>query len=112
MLLVGKVIADGFSVLRPEYLILFKTKAYLDLKQRRENGEKIDSDDIKKHKNDVLRIAAELMLESITALPETVKTDIDSFIASLEQEPFDANLLKNYELGNQDVIDTLRRVFM
>ncbi len=112
VLLAGKVIVDGLSVLRPEYLILFKTKAYLDLKQRKESGEKIDSDDIKKHKKDVLRIAAELMLESITALPETVKTDIDSFIASLEQEPFDANLLKNYELGNQDVIDTLRRVFM
>ena len=112
VLLAGKVIVDGLSVLRPEYLILFKAKAYLDLKQRKENGEKINSDDIKKHKKDVLRIAAELMLESITVLPETVKTDIDSFIESLEQEPFDANLLKNYELGNQDVIDTLRRVFM
>ncbi len=112
VLLAGKVIVDGLSVLRPEYLILFKAKAYLDLKQRKENGEKIDSDDIKKHKKDVLRIAAELMLESITVLPETVKTDIDSFIESLEQELFDANLLKNYELGNQDVIDTLRRVFM
>lgn len=111
VLLAGKVIADGLSVLRPEYLILFKAKAYLDLKQRKENGEKIDSDDIKKHKKDVLRIAAELMLESITVLPETVKTDIDSFIESLEQEPFDANSLKNYGLVNQDVIDTLRRVF-
>ena len=111
VLLAGKVIADGLSVLRPEYLILFKAKAYLDLKQRKENGEKIDSDDIKKHKKDVLRIAAELMLDSITVLPETVKTDIDSFIESLEQEPFDANSLKNYGLVNQDVIDTLRRVF-
>lgn len=111
VLLAGKVIADGLSVLRPEYLILFKAKAYLDLKQRKENGEKIDSDDIKKHKKDVLRIAAELMLESITVLPETVKTDIDSFIEALEQEPFDANSLKNYGLVNQDVIDTLRRVF-
>lgn len=112
VLLAGKVIVDGLSALRPEYLILFKTKAYLDLKQRKDNGEKIDSDDIKKHKKDVLRIAAELMLESITVLPETVKTDIDSFIELLEQEPFDANSLKNYELDNQDVIDTLRRVFM
>lgn len=85
VLLAGKVIADGLSVLRPEYLILFKAKAYLDLKQRKENGEKIDSDDIKKHKKDILRIAAELMLEGVTVLPETVKTDIDSFIESLEQ---------------------------
>lgn len=112
VLLAGKVIADGLSVLRPEYLILFKAKAYLDLKQRKENGEKIDSDDIKKHKKDVLRIAAELMLDSVTDLPDTVKRDIDSFIESLVYEPFDANSLKNYGLGNQDVVDTLRRVFM
>ena len=112
VLLAGKVIADGLSVLRPEYLILFKAKAYLDLKQRKENGEKIDSDDIKKHKKDILRIAAELMLEGVTVLTETVKTDIDSFIESLEQEPFDANSLKNYGLSNQDVIDTLSRIFM
>lgn len=112
VLIAGKVIADGLSVLRPEYLILFKAKAYLDLKQRKENGEKIDSDDIKKHKKDILRIAAELILEGVTVLPETVKIDIDSFIESLEQEPFDANSLKNYGLSNQDVIDTLSRVFM
>lgn len=112
VLLAGKVIADGLSVLRPEYLILFKAKAYLDLKQRKENGEKIDSDDIKKHKKDVLRIAAELMLDSVTNLPDTVKRDIDSFTQSLEYEPFDTDALKNYGLGNQDVVGVLRRVFM
>lgn len=111
VLLAGKVFADGLSVLRPEYLILFKAKAFLDLKRIKENGETIDSADIRKHKKDILRIAAELMLESITALPETVKADIDNFIESLEQDPFDANLLKNYGLSNQEVIDTLRRVF-
>ena len=35
MLLDGKVVVGGLSVLRPEYLILFKAKAYLDLKQRK-----------------------------------------------------------------------------
>ncbi len=111
VLLAGKVVANGLSVLRPEYLILFKAKAYLDLKQKKENGEKVDSDEIKKHKKDVLRIASELMLESATILPSSVKTDIDTFIGTLEKEPFDANSLKNYGLKNQDVIEVLRRVF-
>lgn len=35
----------------------------------KENGETIDSNDIKKHKKDVLRIAAELMLENTKNLP-------------------------------------------
>ena len=111
MLLEGKSIANGLSVLRPEYLILFKAKAYLDLKQRKTNGEIADSNDIKKHKKDVLRISAELMLERVTNLPATVKADIDAFIESLENEPFDANSLKNYGLKNQEVIEALKRVF-
>lgn len=90
VLIKGKAVANGLSVLRPEYLILFKAKAYLDLKQRKQNGETVDSNDIKKHKKDVLRITAELMFES---------------------EPFDDNSLKNYGLRNQEVIEVLKRIF-
>ena len=111
VLLEGKVIAGGLSVLRPEYLILFKAKAYLDLKHRKENGEAVDSDDIKKHKKDVLRIAAELMLDKTNMLPASVKSDIDMFIDSLTTNPFDSNSLKTYGLKNEDVIDVLRRTF-
>ena len=88
-LLNGKVIRNGLSVLRPEYIILFKAKAYLDLKSRKDLGEKVDSSDIKKHKKDVLRIASELMLEKVEELPIAVDADIHRFIDLLEQEPFD-----------------------
>lgn len=111
VLLDGKVVADGLSVLRPEYLILFKAKAYLDLKQRKENGETVDSDDVKKHKKDVLRIAAELMLDKTNMLPASVKSDIDMFIDSLTLDSFDSNSLKTYGLKNEEVIDALRRTF-
>lgn len=111
VLIKGKAVANGLSVLRPEYLILFKAKAYLDLKQRKQNGETVDSNDIKKHKKDVLRITAELMLESVENLPFSVKVDIDTFIGLLESEPFDDNSLKNYGLRNQEVIEVLKRIF-
>lgn len=111
VLLDGKVIRSGFSVLRPEYIILFKVKAYLDLRIRKDSGEKIDSSDIKKHKKDVLRIASELMLERVEDLPITVNTDIHSFIDSLEQEPFDQNSLKRYGLKNEDIVNLLKRIF-
>ena len=111
VLLSGKVIRNGLSVLRPEYIILFKAKAYLDLKIRRDSGEKVDSSDIKKHKKDVLRIAAELILEKVEDLPITVIGDIHSFIESLEQEPFDQNSLKRYGLKNEDIVNLLKKVF-
>ena len=90
---------------------MFKAKAYLDLRQRKESGETVDSNDIKKHKKDILRIVTELMLENTANLPATVKLEIDTFIKLLEQEPFDENSLKNYGIENQAVVAALRRVF-
>lgn len=111
VLLKGKEVRDGVSVLRPEYLILFKSKAYLDLKQRKENGDTVDFSDIKKHKKDVLRIAAELVLETVHELPAAVESDISDFIDSLSFDPFDSNSLKNFGLKNEEVIELLHRVF-
>ena len=110
-LLNGKEVRNGLSVLRPEYIILFKAKAYLDLKKRKDSGERVDSSDIKKHKKDVLRIASELMLEKVEELPIAVDADIHSFIALLGQEPFDQHSLKRYGLKNEDVVEVLKQVF-
>ena len=110
-LLNGKEVRNGLSVLRPEYIILFKAKAYLDLKKQKDLGAKVDSSDIKKHKKDVLRIASELMLEKVEELPIAVDADIHSFIDSLEIEPFDQNSLKRYGLKNEDVVELLKQVF-
>ena len=107
LLLSGKVVVQGLSVLRPEYLLLFKAKAFLDLSTRKANGELLDSRDIKKHKNDILRITVEFVLEKIDALPQNVYTDMKEFIENLKKEPFDKSLLKVYGLTNDDVVDRL-----
>ena len=110
-LLDGKTIKHGLSVLRPEYLILFKAKAYLDLTSRKENGEQIDSINIRKHKNDILKIAVEMVLDKPKCLSKLVRTDIDKFIISLTEEPFDSNLLKGYGLKTNDVMTRLADIF-
>lgn len=111
VLLDGKVVVRDLSVLRPEYLILFKAKAYLDLSARKEQGEDVDSRDIKKHKNDVLRITTEFVLESVYALPMTVLQDMEQFINKLEAEPFDSGMLKNYGVSNRELIDRLKGLY-
>ena len=110
-LLDGKVVRSGLSVLRPESIILFKAKAYLDLMERKKAGGTVDSSDIKKHKKDILRIASELMLEKAIGLPVSVNEDIHMFIDSLEQDPFDQNSLKMYGLKNDDIVALLKQVF-
>ena len=111
VLLAGREVVQELSVLRPEYLILFKAKAYLDLSDRKEKGENVDSRDIRKHKNDILRIAVEFVLESVDTLPTTVIQDMKEFINRLESDPFDTGLLKNYGVSNKDLIDGLRDLY-
>lgn len=111
ILLDGKTIENGYSVLRPEYLVLFKAKAYLDLSARKEKGEKVDSSDIKKHKRDVLRLTAEMVLNPVTNLPQAVLDDVHSFIAKLDKEPFDDNSLKTYRTSTEQIVERLERIF-
>lgn len=111
VLLEGKVVVQELSVLRPEYLILFKAKAYMDLSDRKEKGENVDSRDIRKHKNDILRIAVEFVLESVSSLPITVINDMEQFISRLASEPFDVGLLKNYGVGNEELVNNLRKMY-
>ena len=94
-----------------EYLILFKSKAYLDLSSRKAKGEKVDSADIKKHKKDVLRLAAEMVLNPVSNLPKSVMDDIHYFINNLRENEFDQNSLKTYRVTNEQVINRLKGVF-
>ena len=110
-LLDGRVEESGYSVLRPEYLILFKAKAYLVLSSRKLHGERIDSFDIKKHKNDVLRLAVEMALNPIKELPLSVYEDIGFFISKLKEDEFDDNSLKTYRVTTEQVIHRLKSIF-
>ncbi len=112
VLLDGRQKINGLSVLRPEYLILFKAKAFLDLWNRRQAGETIHSSEYKKHKKDILRIVVELEVERPKELPNSVQDDIRFFIESLETEPFDVNTLINYEVSTEEVAQMLRDVFL
>lgn len=112
ILLKGRTIINGLSVLRPEYLILFKAKAYLDLKAKREAGETVHSSEFKKHKKDVLRIAVEMVLEKTQDLPDAVRKDLLDFISALDNDPFDVNTLINYGVSTQEVIERLSAIFL
>ena len=112
ILLRGRTLIDGLSVLRPEYLILFKAKAYMDLKVRRDTGETVHSSEFKKHKKDVLRITVEMVLEKTQDLPDAIRQDILDFISALDNDPFDVNSLINYGVSTQDVIERLSAIFL
>ena len=83
------VILDGVSILNTPYLIPFKMKAWLDLMERRELGEKIDSRDIRKHRNNVFRMSELLGEEMMIPTKGIIKKDISKFLLKMESEELD-----------------------
>ena len=92
-LLHGRVLIDGITILDAGYLIPFKAKAWLDLRDRKSMGENIDSKNIRKHKNDIFRLSALLSQNSkIDVTPEIYK-DIQTFLQAMRQEVIDTKQL-------------------
>ncbi len=88
----GKVHVEGCSVLKIEYLILFKMYAWIDLKERAERGEPIDSRSVKEHKNDIFRLSAAVSASDPFSIGSEVLQDVDRFMKEIVLDPPD---LKN-----------------
>lgn len=77
---------DGVSIIDETLLIPFKARAFLDLTERAERGEEIDSKTIKKHRNDVFRLAQLLPGDANIAMPEPIQNDLRGFLDLAEAD--------------------------
>jgi len=84
LMLSNRTVLDGVSILTPAALIVLKAKAWMDLSDRRERGEHVDSRDVKKHRNDVLRLCTMLSPDTHITLPETVAREMEDFLRRLD----------------------------
>lgn len=57
-MLEGRITVDSVSVLRAEYLCVFKAKAWLALSQKKAECFHVNDRDLRKHKGDVFRLYA------------------------------------------------------
>ncbi|WP_085647145.1 MULTISPECIES: hypothetical protein [unclassified Pseudomonas] len=93
-LLAGRQQSEELTYISADRLIPFKAKAWLDLSQRKANGESgIDSGNIKKHRNDVLRLSG-LLTGEVFELPESLTADMAQFLELLAAENIDLKALK------------------
>lgn len=111
MLLGGRVEIDGVRVLEPVYIIPFKARAWLDLSEKKKKGFHVDERDIKKHKNDVARLAAILKDSDVVQLPAEVAGHMFEFIRQYEQAPVDMKSLKVRGVTNQQIVDRLKQIY-
>lgn len=85
----GHTVIDGIPVLKPTCLIPFKAKAWLDLNERKAVGEHVDSKNIRKHKNDVFRLAQLLTADTRQSITPEIAEDMKSFLTAMESEDVD-----------------------
>ena len=108
----GKIVLDNILVLEAGYLIPFKTRAFLDLSERKEQGEAVDSKNIRKHKNDVLRLSILLTGDTRIPVPDEIYADIMKFLENVENTPID---VKQFGIRNQskgEVIEKIRNAYI
>ena len=75
---------DGLLVANNLALIVLKVNAYLNLNREREEGRRVNSKDIKKHRSDVLKlVAAGAYPEPVTVMPK-IYDAIQRFVAESE----------------------------
>lgn len=62
----------------------------MDLKERKERRNHVDSHDIKKHKNDIIRLSMLLVPDNKIEVPDMIKNDLSQFIQNIGKK--DINL--------------------
>lgn len=112
LLMKGKRTVDGYSIIEIETVILFKIKAWLDMKERKEAGERVDSNNIKKHKNDVFKLLANVTPSSRVETEVEIKNDISKFIKLIKEDKPDFKNLRIRNTSFYELLEVLESTFL
>ena len=107
----GKRDKEGLSVIGPDRLIPLKARAWLDLNHRKQQGEKIDSNNIRKHKNDVFRLYQIMEPGNRVPLPTVIANDLQLFFGLIPGEAIDLTSLGLGSNTTKSIIEDLKRIY-
>ena len=109
----GRVRISGLTLLDALHLIPFKAKAWMDLCDRKENGEQIDSKNIRKHKNDVFRLTEliDRFQENSIETPRKVISDMEEFLRRISKEDVELRQLGIMNRTKEDIIKQLGNLY-
>lgn len=93
------IVENEVHIANKEALICLKAKAFIDMSERKAQGEVIDKKNIKKHKNDIFRLAITLAPDDVFEVPETIKNDIQTFANAITGDLPGKELFKSMGLG-------------
>ena len=103
----GREIMRGISVLKPEWIIPFKAKAWLDLREKKRCG----FIGYKKHRNDIIRIVSDMVLQKCI-LPDEVRKDMEKFIEQFDVTESELKNLKIRGTKPEDIKRVLQTTYL
>ena len=85
-ILAGRKEVDGLPWVGEDRLIPLKASAWLDLGERRAKGEPVDSKNVRKHANDVLRLSQLLAPDVRIEVAPRIEQDLNHFLDGIESD--------------------------
>lgn len=102
--LANTTISEGLHHANDIALIVLKAKAFLNNLARRNEGQKVQDDDIDKHCKDVIRLTVAINPDKRVDVPDIIKEDLRAYIHTVRQENPDVKqLLKNLGAGESNL---------
>lgn len=112
LLVRGRRTVDGYSVIEIETVILFKIKAWLDMKNRSEAGLQVDAHNIKKHRNDIFRLLANVLPSSRIEVDKKIRNDVFQFLDRILQDQPNLMALGIRNVSLYEMLELLRHIFL
>lgn len=106
----GTEIIDGIRVLKAEFLLLFKARAYLDLRKRKETDDSVKGDDIRKHRLDIFRISRLFSPKQKVVLPEPLRAHLWEFLDDEETRNTDVSAF-GMRGSASEILESIRRMY-
>lgn len=105
--LANTTVSEGLHYANDVALIVLKVKAFLNNLARRNEGQKVQDDDIDKHRKDVIRLTVAIDPQKKIDAPDVIKEDVRNYIQTLREENPDVKqLLKNLGAG-ESTLETI-----
>jgi len=111
MILSGRSVINGITILKAEFLILLKIRAWIDLSNRISKGESIDSADLKKHKNDVFRLLTIIPPSLQCLVTQKVMYDVSGFLEMMQHDNTDLRTLNIRSITKKELLTRVKEIY-
>jgi hypothetical protein len=107
----GRKEVDGLPWVGEDRLIPLKASAWLDLSARQARGEGVDSRNIRKHANDVLRLSQLLAPDARIRVPASIAQDLNGFLDGIEADSTIDPMSLNIGSSTVAIVDRIAQAY-